>query len=110
LLNHGFQVTITADHGNIEAVGCGRPLEGAVADLRGERVRIYSDSRLRTMVQERFPETLAWPAIGLPDDFLPLLAPGRRAFIKPGDHIVAHGGISLEELIVPVIQVERRTP
>jgi len=43
LLDHGFQVTITADHGNIEAVGFGRPTEGAVADLRGERVRIYPD-------------------------------------------------------------------
>ena len=109
LLDHGFQVTITADHGNIEAVGCGRPTEGAVADLRGERVRIYPDSSLRAMVQGRFPEAIAWPAIGLPGDFLPLLAPGRCAFIRAGDHIVAHGGISLEELVVPMIHVVRRT-
>jgi len=109
LLDHGFQVTITSDHGNIEAVGFGRPTEGAVADLRGERVRIYPDSSLRALVQGRFPETIAWPAIGLPGDFLPLLAPGRCAFIRAGDHIVAHGGISIEELVVPVIHVERRT-
>ena len=61
------------------------------------------------MVQGRFPDTIAWPAIGLPGDFLPLIAPGRCAFISPGDRIVAHGGISLEELVVPVIHVERRT-
>ena len=108
LLDHGFQVTITADHGNIEAVGFGRPMEGAVADLRGERVRVYPDSSLRAMVQGRFPETIAWPAIGLPGDFLPLMAPGRRAFISSGDRIVAHGGISIEELLVPLVQVERR--
>jgi hypothetical protein len=110
LLDHGFQVTITSDHGNIEAVGFGRPTEGAVADLRGERVRIYPNSSLRAMVQGRFPETIAWPAIGLPGDFLPLLAPGRCAFIRAGDHIVAHGGISIEELLVPLVQVERRIP
>jgi hypothetical protein len=110
LLDHGFQVTITADHGNIEAVGFGRPVEGAVADLRGERVRIYPDNSLRAMVQGRFPETIAWPAIGLPGDFLPLMAPRRCAFIRAGDHIVAHGGISLEELLVPLVQVERRIP
>jgi len=108
LLDHGFQATITSDHGNIEAVGFGRPMEGAVADLRGERVRIYPDSSLRTRVQGRFPETIAWPAIGLPSDFLPLMAPGRRAFIGSGDRIVAHGGISIEELLVPLVQVERR--
>jgi hypothetical protein len=109
VLDHEFQVTITSDHGNIEAVGFGRPTEGAVADLRGERVRIYPDNSLRAMVQGRFPETIAWPAIGLPGDFLPLMAPGRCAFIRAGDRIVAHGGISLEELVVPVIHVERRT-
>jgi hypothetical protein len=109
LLNHGFQVTITADHGNIEAVGCGRPREGAVADIRGERVRVYPDSSLRAMVQGGFPETIAWPTIGLPGDFLPLMAPGRRAFINPSDRVVAHGGISIEELVVPMIHVERRT-
>ena len=103
-------MTITADHGNIEAVGCGRPMEGVVADLRGERVRIYPDSSLRAMVQGRFPEAIAWPAIGLPGDYLPLMAPGRRAFICTGDRIVAHGGISIEELLVPLVQVEWRIP
>lgn len=53
--------------------------------------------------------TANWPAIGLPGDFLPLMAPGRHAFISPGDRIVAHGGITLEELVVPVIHVEQRT-
>ena len=44
LLDRGFRVYLTSDHGNIEAEGCGRPAEGAVADLRGERVRIYPDA------------------------------------------------------------------
>jgi hypothetical protein len=39
LLDHGYTVFLTTDHGNIECVGRGRPAEGAVADLRGERVR-----------------------------------------------------------------------
>ena len=34
LFDHGFGVVLTSDHGNIEAVGIGRPSEGAVADLR----------------------------------------------------------------------------
>jgi hypothetical protein len=107
LLENGFAVFLTSDHGNIEAEGCGRPLEGATADVRGERVRIYPDALLRARVKERFPDALEWPALGLPENYLALLAPGRSAFVRDGEHIVAHGGISLEELVVPFVQIER---
>jgi len=107
LLNRGFHVFLTSDHGNIEAEGCGCPAEGAVANLRGERVRIYSDKLLRDKVKERFPAALEWEPIGLPDTFLPLIAPARQAFVLEGEHIVSHGGISIEEIIVPFIQIER---
>lgn len=106
LLESGFQVFLTSDHGNIEAEGCGRPAEGAVADLRGERVRIYADAVLRDKVHARFPGSVKWPPLGLPENYLPLIAPGRRAFAPEGKRIVCHGGLSLEEVIVPFIQVE----
>jgi hypothetical protein len=51
---------------------------------------------------------LEWDAIGLPENFLPLLAPARQAFVHLKEHIVDHGGSSLEELIVPLVQIERR--
>ena len=106
LLKNGFRVYLTSDHGNIEAAGYGRPAEGAVADLRGERVRIYSDSLLRGRLKKRFPDALEWPPIGLPEDYLPLLAPGRSAFVRKTEVIVGHGGASLEELVVPLVQIE----
>ena len=108
LLDRGFRVYLTSDHGNIEAEGCGRPSEGAIADLRGERVRIYPDAALRTKVKERFPDALEWGTAGLPEDYLALLAPYRQAFVQEKQRIVSHGGISVEELIVPLIQIERR--
>jgi hypothetical protein len=107
LLDQGFRVYLTSDHGNIEAEGCGRPSEGAVADLRGERVRIYSDAALRRKVKERFPAALEWDSVGLPEDYLALLAPPRQAFVQEKQRIVSHGGVSVEELIVPLIQIER---
>ena len=108
LLDNGFRVFLTSDHGNIEAAGCGRPAEGSVADLRGERVRIYPDSLLRGQVKARFPDALEWPPVGLPEDYLPLLAPGRSAFVHERERLVGHGGISLEELVVPLVRIERR--
>jgi len=108
LRDSSFQVYLASDHGNIEAKGVGRPAEGAIADLRAERVRIYSDSRLRAQVKQRFPESLEWPSIGLPDNYLALIAPDRAAFVPAGECLVGHGGISIEELLVPLIQVDRR--
>ncbi len=81
LLDRGFQIYLTSDHGNVEAMGCGRPAEGAVADLRGERVRIYPDAILRRKVKERFATAIEWEPIGLPNDYVPLIASGREAFV-----------------------------
>jgi hypothetical protein len=109
LFSRGFHIYLTSDHGNVEATGCGRPAEGAVADLHGQRVRVYSDVILRSKVKERFAAALEWEPIGLPNDYLPLIAGGRQAFVGEADHIVSHGGISVEEIIVPLIEVERRS-
>jgi hypothetical protein len=108
LLDRGFGICLISDHGNIEAKGCGSPAEGAVADLRGQRGRIYPDAILRRNVKERFPAALEWEPVGLPDDYLALLAPARQASVQEEKRIVSHGGISVEELIVPLVQIERR--
>jgi hypothetical protein len=107
ILNRGFRVYLTSDHGNVEAKGYGRPGEGAVADLRAQRVRIYPDNILRSQVSERFPEAVVWPPIGLPENCLPLIAPARLAFIREGKRNVSHGGNSVEEIIVPFVEIER---
>ncbi len=46
LLKNGFHVYLTADHGNVDAVGRGRPQEGASAEICGERVRTYRSEAL----------------------------------------------------------------
>lgn len=110
LIAAGYHIYLTSDHGNIEASGCGRPVEGAVADLRGERAHIYSDRTLRDRIREQFPGAVEWPPTGLPNDYLPLLAPRRAAFVREAERIVAHGGMALEEVIVPFVRIERREP
>ncbi len=108
LLERRFAVFLTADHGNVEASGCGRPGEGSLADLRGARARVFNDASLRSRVQERFPDAIAWPPIGLPNDYLALIAPHRAAFVREDEKLVGHGGITVEEVIVPLVRIERR--
>jgi len=108
LMGSGFRVFLGSDHGNLECVGIGGLSEGTIADVRGERVRIYRNAELRSSSRSRYPDTLEWPTIGLPDDYLPLLANGRHAFISRDKTLVSHGGISLDEVVVPLVEVKRR--
>lgn len=109
LVNEGFKIIITSDHGNSEGIGMGTPAEGAVADLRGQRARIYSDAELCKRIHSEFTETIIWPAFGLPEAIHPLIAKNNKAFVKSGQSTVGHGGISLEETIVPFITIERQS-
>ncbi|PWA07896.1 BREX-3 system phosphatase PglZ [Pueribacillus theae] len=101
----GFTIYITSDHGNTNATGIGRISEGVLVDQRGERVRIYRD---RTIYEDSAYElpAIKWPNIGLPDDYYVLLAQYGQAFVPNGQNIVTHGGISIEEVIVPFAKVD----
>jgi len=107
LLNKGFHVYLTADHGNVEAVGQGRPNQGLAPEIRGERVRTYRSETLATESAAANSNTYRLDLAGLPANFMPLFAAGRTAFMQQGEPAVVHGGISIEELIVPFVKVMR---
>ncbi|MCF6238620.1 MAG: BREX-3 system phosphatase PglZ [Candidatus Marinimicrobia bacterium] len=109
LLDRKYQVWLTSDHGNIACSGVGSPLEGSIAETRGERVRIYPTRELRTSISAQFPASHEWEPVGLPPHYFPLLAKDNSAFIQDGKKIVGHGGMSIEEVIVPLIKFERRS-
>ena len=107
LLDKGFHVYLTADHGNVEAVGQGRPNQGLAPEIRGERVRTYRSETLATESAAANSNNYRIDLAGLPSDFMPLFAAGRTAFMQQGEPAVVHGGISIEELIVPFVKVVR---
>ncbi|MBK5931881.1 BREX-3 system phosphatase PglZ [Halochromatium salexigens] len=110
LLERGFEVWLTADHGNVECIGKGRPQEGVIAETRGERARVYPTADLRAQVAEDFDFALPWTPAGLPPGYFPLLACGQDAFVSAGEKLVAHGGMALEEVLVPLVKLTRRRP
>lgn len=108
LLKREYRIYITSDHGNMEAEGCGNPHEGVLAGTRSQRVRVYPSTILRDQTAKNYAGSILWEPYGLPEKYYPLLAPGRQAFINKGERIVTHGGITIEELVVPFVQIERR--
>jgi hypothetical protein len=102
----GFDVFITSDHGHIEALGGGRIQEGALVDRKGERARLYHHAGLRSSALASLTgKGYAWNSCSLPENYYPLLSSGRNAFANQGDSLVCHGGISLDECIVPLVEV-----
>ena len=108
LLDYGYEVWLTSDHGNIECEGKGRPSEGVIAETRGERVRVYPSQELRSRTAQSFAFAREWPPVGLPQNYFPLIAGHRDAFVNPGETLVGHGGAAIEEVIVPLVKFERK--
>lgn len=107
LQEESFFIYITADHGNVTATGVGNPREGVLAETRGNRARIYDRPEFLNEVARKFPEALQWPNHGLPPAQHVLLADSLNAFTDVGDEVVSHGGIALEEVMVPFVSISR---
>lgn len=107
LIAKGFHVYVTADHGNVDAEGIGRLNQGVISEVKGERVRTYRNETLASSVPKA-TDAFQFVGQGLPLDFLPLYANGRGAFVPVGQQVVAHGGMSVEELIVPFVKIGKK--
>ena len=110
LIERNFEITLTADHGNVQGRGIGKPQVGVLAEERGSRAYMFDDAQARKIAAGKLPTAIEWPQIGLPDHYLALLAPGRDAFTTVGAELIGHGGIAMEEVIVPFVQIRRRQP
>lgn len=108
ILGAGFDLFVTSDHGNIEAIGEGSPSQGVLVDRSGQRVRIYKDETiLKKTAGELGDRALKWDGKLLPPEYLPLIHRGRGAFVPAGQSIVCHGGISLDELVIPFVEISK---
>ena len=108
LLDENFSVFLTADHGNMLAQGIGRPNEGTLVETRGQRARIYTDPAFLDLARQQMLEVIEWSNIGLPTGLQVLLAPKLNAFLNVGEQAVCHGGIALEEVIVPFVHISKK--
>ena len=108
LIGESFAVYLISDHGNVWARGMGKLSEGVLVEKRGERARIYANPAFLDMARKQSPTAIKWSNVGLPAELNVLLAPQLDAFLGAGDHAVCHGGIALEEVIVPFVEISRK--
>ena len=102
-LASGYRVFVTADHGQVECTGRGRPNVGVLPEERSKRVLIFGDAA----VCQSFAAagTTAFRPTGLPPAMHPLFADDFQSFDLAGAETVSHGGMSLDEALVPVAEL-----
>jgi hypothetical protein len=102
LLSDGFTVFFTSDHGNIFAEGNGYNPERQLVEDKASRVLLYTTDNLAR--NENFDNNIVlnFPNI-LGDNYVVTMTDRRKFGNKePG---FTHGGINIEEVIVPFIEV-----
>lgn len=106
LLSAGYTIALTSDHGHVQAVGVGQPQEGVTVRSRSRRARLYESEQFARSVQSGYPETVLWHGDGLlPESAWVLMAAGRSAFAPEGEVVVSHGGLCIEEVVVPLVLI-----
>lgn len=108
LIDHGYELWITADHGNLECEGIGNIPDGSLSETKASRVRIYQSEELRDRAAFKSDGSLVWTPKGLPNGLYSLFAPYQASYHAIGKKIVTHGGISLEEVMVPLVKIYRK--
>ncbi len=87
----------------------GQPREGEAAESRGKRSRLYRTPEAAAAQRNKYPDTRLWHGDGLLPDNLTALLPddagGRKAFAAEYSRVVAHGGLTLDEVVVPLVAI-----
>lgn len=105
LLQEGFQVLITADHGNTCCVGAG--------GIRGFGVETETRSK-RMLVLKEFGQQFdkikdkmySYPGYYMDKKYQYFVCKNGMSLDNEGEKVITHGGITIEEVIVPFIKIK----
>lgn len=102
LRNEGFKVFLCSDHGSVIGKGNGKKFEKWLQQKYAKRAVVVSKSSL--LEEPEFENYQKYP-IPFVKDKLVILPPNRSMFDQKGKVGINHGGITLEEIVVPFIEL-----
>lgn len=104
LLNAEFDVYITADHGNTPCVGIGKLKNtGIETETKSRRMLVLKDFADKQMYMDKYGMIELGKKTFLPKAFDYLLFADVLSFDTKGDEVMSHGGMTIDEVIVPFI-------
>lgn len=106
LLDKGFDVYITADHGNTLCRGIGKaPQTGVVTATKSRRMMVLKNIADKEMFFQKYG-MIEFPKAYLPKEYDYLVCKARESFDNKGQTVMSHGGITIDEVIVPFIKIK----
>jgi hypothetical protein len=106
LLHHGFDVYISADHGNTPCTGMGKLMKtGVEVETKSRRMIVLRDFADKQSLARQY-ELIDYPKYYLSKEFDYLICEAGRSFDAKGEEVMSHGGITVDEVIVPFIKIK----
>ena len=107
LLEKGFRVFLTSDHGNTHCIGNGNIKKlGVETETKSKRMLVLKDfADVSDELQER---TFEYPGHYLDKNYQYRICKDRSSFDNKNEDVMTHGGITLEEVIVPFVEVRKK--
>lgn len=105
-LNAGFDVYITADHGNTTRRGMGKLMTtGVETETKSRCMLVLKDFADKESLKEKYG-LLEFPKTYLPKEYDYLICDVSDSFYVKGEDVMSHGGISIDECVVPFIKIK----
>ena len=100
----GFTVYLTADHGNTPCRGIGAIRTGVEVETKAKRMLILKD--FADISSEVSENTVEFPGYYLDKNYKYLICITGVSFDSKNSDVMTHGGITLDEVIVPFIKIK----
>ena len=105
-LSAGFDVYISADHGNTTRKGIGKVMSSGVeTETKSKCLLVLKDFADKDSIKES-KHLLEFPKYYLPKSYDYLICDVGESFDAKDEEVMSHGGISLDECIVPFVQIK----
>lgn len=106
LIKQGFDVYITADHGNTQCTGMGKLVgTGVDVETKSRRMIVLKDFADKQGMIEKY-DLMEYPGYYLDKSYDYLICKSDRSFDASGSIVMNHGGITIDEVIVPFISIK----
>ncbi len=107
MLAKGFDVFISADHGNTPCTGMGKLMKtGVETETKSRRMIVLKDFADKDGLKEKYPNLIEYPKYYLDKQFDYLICGVGESFDAKGEEVMSHGGITIDEVIVPFIKIK----
>ncbi len=104
-LDQGFKVIITSDHGCVYTRGMGIRQEKYLLSKKAKRACLFPNERLAIDFLEKDDRLILYQHKEVLGENYAVLAPWRGMFGNVNETAISHGGLHLEEVIVPCVEV-----